>query len=100
MTVQQNHRFISNHFPLQTFILHIGRVKKASFGTEVFYESHTTISDQLCHDETRVSLSSFKKFSQCWDEEEEDFFPTFLYNKQLLRVMGSCWVSKLLKKSI
>lgn len=53
--------------------------------------------DQLCHDETRVLHSSLRKFSQCWDEEGEAFFPTSFYLKQLLRVMGSCWVSNLLK---
>lgn len=68
MTVQQNHRFISNYNPQQTRILHTGAVKPLSFGPEVFYESHTMTSDQLCHYETRVSC--LKKFSQCWDEEE------------------------------
>lgn len=90
MTVQQNHKFISISVPQQAGILHIGGVKKQAL-EQKFSMNHTLwLMISFATKKLGFSFHLLENLVNAGMKREKPFFPTSLYLKELLRVMGSC----------
>lgn len=97
MTVQQNHRFISNYLPQQTDILHIGGVKKQALEQKLSMNHTLQLMISFAMMKPGFHFHLLKSLGNVRMKRENPFFSISLYLKQLLRVIGFCWVNNLLE---